>query len=171
MDTTAPDPSEPSTLILGLGNLLRQDEGAGPHAVAYLQGNYPDAPGVRYLDGGTGGLFLLGELAGCDRLIVIDAARMDTPPGTVRLFPEMAMDRFVARPSGWNVHDVGLPDLMAAASLLPEGPPSRRALVAIEPEAFDWSERPSAAVASSLPEAADLVWHQLAVWEGEASPA
>ncbi len=167
MDSAAQQPSPPSALVLGLGSLLREDEGAGPHAVAHLQALHPPGPGLRYVDGGTGGFRLLAELADCARLIVVDAARMGASPGTVRLFPQQSMDRFVSRPGGWNVHDVGLPDLIAAASLLPGGLPPKRALVAIEPAAFGWSERPSEAVAAALPRAGELVREQLAAWQQE----
>mgnify|MGYP000264634090 CR=1 FL=1 len=157
----------PTSLVLGLGNLIREDEGTGPHVIRHLdrKGNW--GPDVRLMDGGTGGLHLVGEIADCSRLIVVDAAELGADPGAVRLLADGDMDRFVNRPSGWNVHDVGLPDLFAAAALLPEGLPRRRAVVAVQPASFTWSEHPSAAVSAAIPEAAEVVEGQLARWRAE----
>lgn len=155
---------------MGLGNILREDEGAGIHVIHHLE-SAPDLPaGVRLMDGGTGGLHLVGEVADSRALVVVDAAELGAEPGTVRVLSGDDLDRFVNRPSGWNVHDVGLPDLFAAAGLLPEGLPQRRAVVAVQPASFAWSERPSAAVAAALPEAARLVREQLIRWQAEDQP-
>lgn len=155
----------PPALVLGLGNILREDEGAGLHVIRYLEGD-PDLPlGVRLMDGGTGGLHLVGEVADSRELVVVDAAELGAEPGTVRVLGHAELERFVNRPSGWNVHDVGLPDLFAAAALMPEGLPERRAVVAVQPASFSWSERPSAPVATAVPEAARLVREQLTRWQ------
>ena len=160
----------PPFLVLGLGNVLRQDEGAGLHVLRRLEKGGFDEDGVQLLDGGTGGLHLVGELAGREGLVVVDAADLGAVPGTVRILAGEEMERFVNRPSGWNVHDVGLPDLFAAAALLPEGLPSRRAVVAIQPAGFEWSAQPSAPVGGALPEAVRLVRRQIAAWQAAGVP-
>ena len=124
-------------------------------------------PGVELMDGGTGGLHLVGELAGRQSLAVVDAAELGAAPGTVRLLTGDDLERFVNRPSGWNVHDVGLPDLFAAAALLPEGLPPRRVVVAVQPARFAWSEQPSPAVAAAIPEAARRAADWLGVGPGQ----
>ena len=53
------------TLVLGIGNTLLTDEGAGIHALQALQEKFPEATGVTYLDGGT----LSFTLAGAELLI------------------------------------------------------------------------------------------------------
>ncbi|RME42434.1 MAG: hydrogenase maturation protease, partial [Caldilineae bacterium] len=45
-------------LVLGVGNILMQDEGVGVRAVEWLQAHYV-IPGVDMIDGGTMGLDLL----------------------------------------------------------------------------------------------------------------
>ena len=60
-------------LILGLGNLVLKDEGIGIHVVQKLQSQQIPT-GVDVLDGGTGGLFLIGTLQQYKHLILIDAA-------------------------------------------------------------------------------------------------
>ena len=44
---------ERKTLVLGLGNTLLGDEGAGVYAVRALQEQYADRADVEFLDGGT----------------------------------------------------------------------------------------------------------------------
>jgi len=39
------------TLILGIGNSLLTDEGAGIHALNQLQSEYPNIPNLTFLDG------------------------------------------------------------------------------------------------------------------------
>src|SRR3989304_932886 len=73
-----------TTLVLGLGNILLGDEGFGVHVARRLkQLKLPDD--VRVEEGGVGGFNLLGCLEGVDRLIVVDATMLDSPPGELRL--------------------------------------------------------------------------------------
>jgi hydrogenase maturation protease len=102
------------TLVLGVGNLLLKDEGVGIHAINLLENE--DLPSdVSLMDGGTGGLHLLSWLQDCDRIIMIDAALDDNPPGTVRLIqPRYASDF----PPLMSAHEIGLRDMIEAMYLL-----------------------------------------------------
>ena len=60
-------------LVLGVGNLLMGDEGVGVHVLRLLEKRRAPV-GVRLLDGGTGGINLLGSSTGL-RHRVIDATR------------------------------------------------------------------------------------------------
>ncbi|MDR1702844.1 MAG: hydrogenase maturation protease, partial [Sporomusaceae bacterium] len=59
--------------ILGIGNILMQDEGFGVNIVEKLGNSYLFPNFVQILDGGTLGMELLGFLTGTDKLLVIDA--------------------------------------------------------------------------------------------------
>ena len=71
------------SLIVGFGNELRADDGAGLAVVRRLAAaGLPD--GVRAAEVGIGGIALLHELQdGCDRLVIVDAVRRGGAPGTV----------------------------------------------------------------------------------------
>lgn len=69
-------------LIVGLGSLLRQDDGVGCRVVERLQ-QCPLPPGVRVVDAGTGGLELLELLQGYDRVYLVDAMAARQAPGTI----------------------------------------------------------------------------------------
>jgi hydrogenase maturation protease len=49
-------------VVLGLGNLLHSDDGAGPRAAERLKNDSRLPEGVRVIEGGTLGLELLPEL-------------------------------------------------------------------------------------------------------------
>ncbi len=74
------------TLILGIGNTLLTDEGAGIHALNYLESVLTNIPGITFLDGGTLSFTLVAWIEGCTNLIVFDAAEMNQPAGTVRSY-------------------------------------------------------------------------------------
>jgi hydrogenase maturation protease len=153
------------TLILGLGNTLLSDEGIGIHAIQYLQRQPNDLRDVDILDGGTLSFTLAAPIEEADNLIVIDATELGERPGSVRTFVGEEMDGFLNCHKKCSVHEVGLIDLMTIARLSGRLP-LRRALVAIQPAFLDWGDKPTAAVAASLPLACDRVldlvrdWHQ-----------
>lgn len=100
-------------LVLGIGNVLMGDEGVGVQAVRALERDaWPEA--VRCIDGGTGGFHLLAPLQDARRVILIDATVDGQPPGTVTVTrPRYASDF----PRSLTAHDIGLRDLIDAASL------------------------------------------------------
>jgi hydrogenase maturation protease len=154
------------TLILGIGNTLLSDEGVGVHVIRHLAAEHPDEPDLTFLDGGTLSFTLAGDIADHDFLIVVDAARLDAPPGTVRCFEDQQMDRYLGR-AQMSVHEVGLSDLMDMARLS-DTLPRRRALVGIQPEILDLGDRPSPAVEPAVREAAQLVLDLARRWRADA---
>ncbi|HEY9150780.1 MAG TPA: hydrogenase maturation protease, partial [Gammaproteobacteria bacterium] len=120
-------PTPPSVLVLGIGNSLLSDEGVGVHAIHSLEKESP-LPGVQYLDGGTLSFTLAGTIEDSEQLIVVDAAELGAPAGTVRCFEGTAMDGFLGSNRKRSVHEVSLLDLLAVV-LLAGRLPERRALV------------------------------------------
>ena len=159
--------SPPRTLILGLGNTLLTDEALGAVVIRRLEaeGGLGD---VGLLDGGTLSFTLSGPIADSPRLIVVDAAVMGEPPGTVRVFEGEAMDRQLSG-IGKSVHEVSLMDLMDMARIT-ESLPSHRALVGVEPAGVDWGDELSPAVAAAVPEALARIRDLLRAWDGDAAP-
>jgi hydrogenase maturation protease len=101
-------------LVLGVGNLLMGDEGVGIHALRALE-TLPAIPGVRLLDGGTGGANLLSEFDGVDEVVLLDATFDRRPAGTVTYQRPMGA---LELPRGLGAHDFGLKDLFVAAELI-----------------------------------------------------
>jgi len=104
-------------LILGIGNLLMNDEGIGIHVIRELE--IEGVPGADLLDGGTGGFHLLGYIQAYRKIIIVDASLDDFPAGTVRvLHPEYVRDF----PKQLSAHEIGLKDLIDACYLLGYAP-------------------------------------------------
>ena len=76
------------TAVVGIGNVLLSDDGAGVWLARRLAATYRFVPEVQILDGGTLGLDLLPYLSTAERLLVIDAARTGTAPGTIAILRE-----------------------------------------------------------------------------------
>jgi hydrogenase maturation protease len=102
-------------LILGIGNVIMQDEGVGIHVVRLLEQTETLPEGVDVLDGATGGCFLMGDVAAYERVILIDATLDDCPPGTVRLIHPRYADDY---PPLMSAHEFGLKNMLDALSFL-----------------------------------------------------
>jgi hydrogenase maturation protease len=134
-------------LVLGLGNPLCGDDGAGVSAVARLRERYEAPPGVVVLDGGTLGLSLLPYLRQARTVILVDAIAADAPPGTlVRL---EGRDVAPAAAHRLSPHQVGVADLLDGARLL-GGYPETLVLVGVVPAQLELSVERSPAVASRI---------------------
>jgi len=164
MASTAEIITGQKTVVLGVGNTLLSDEGIGVHVVEQLRRSYPVHPAVEFLDGGTLSFTLVVPLAGADQLIIIDAAELRAPPGTVTLFENEAMDHYLCHGNRRSVHEVSLIDLLAIAKLTDSLPP-RRALIGIQPHSMEWGESPSAEVAAAIPAACQMTLELMRKWQ------
>ena len=135
-------------LVLGLGNLLLEDDGVGAAAVAVLRDRYETPEGVRLLDGGTLGLSLLPHLEEAETVILVDAIRADGAPGTlVRLDGDEVAPAVATRLSP---HQVGVADLLDGARWLDRYPASV-VLLGLVPETMELGVGLSPHVRSALP--------------------
>jgi hydrogenase maturation protease len=143
-------PADLLPLVLGFGNVLLSDDGAGVKLMERLRFEL-GAGAAQFVDGGTMSFSLLPYVEASAAMLVIDAANLGGEPGSVCLFEGVAMDGFLRCARRRTVHEIGLIDLMDMARLqncLPE----QRALLCIQPQHIHWSEELSAPVAESLAE-------------------
>jgi len=134
-------------LVLGLGNPLCGDDGAGIAAVSRLRERYDLPPRVAVLDGGTLGLSLLPYLRQARTVILVDAVAADAPPGTlVRLDGE---DVAPAAAHRLSPHQVGVADLLDGARIL-GGYPEVLVLVGVVPAQLELSMERSPAVEARI---------------------
>ncbi len=153
----------PHYTILGIGNTLLCDEGAGIHALNLLQSYHPDLPNLTYIDGGTLSFTLAAYIEDCDKLIVFDAAELKAPAGTVKAMAYDAMDAFLGA-ARRSPHEVGLLDLFDIARLT-ESLPVDRALIGIQPLHIGWGMSPTGPVERALPTAVDEAIKLLVLWK------
>lgn len=152
------------TLILGIGNTLLQDEGAGVHAIRMLEQQAVQRDDIELMDGGTLSFLLAGAIEDAEQLIVIDAAQYDGEPGTTKVFVGKQMDAFIGGNRKLSVHEVSLIDLMMIARLA-DRLPRQRALIGIQPHSIDWGETPSPPVAGAIRLACDQAMQLVAEWQ------
>ena len=152
-----------NTLILGIGNTLLCDEGVGIHALNLFQSYYPDLPNLTYIDGGTLSFTLAAYIEDCDNLIVLDAAELKAPAGTVKTMAGEQMDAFLGA-ARRSPHEVSLLDLFDIARLT-ESLPLNRALVGIQPGHIGWGMSPTEPVERALPAAVNEVVKLLMQWD------
>jgi hydrogenase 3 maturation protease len=79
----------PRVAVLGIGNALNGDDGAGPAVVEQLQAMLPPRPDLLLLDCGVAPENETGTLRrfAPDLVLLLDAAQMGAPPGTVCWIP------------------------------------------------------------------------------------
>lgn len=160
---TRPRTSSAKTLVLGVGNTLLSDEGAGVHTVRLLQQRYGETPQASFVDAGTLSFALAPLIEEAGGLIVVDAAQLDAAPGTVRVYEGEELDRLLAARRRLSVHEVSLVDLLALVRLTGRLP-ARRALIGIQPQTFALGEQPSPAVARAIAEAGALAMALIRKW-------
>ncbi len=133
-------------LVLGIGNELLGDDGAGVVAARQLASRA--IPGVDVADGGTLGLMLMPYIAGRESVLVLDAvSRANGEPGQVVIIG----DGEVRSGHGVRVtaHEIGLVDALSAARLAGCAP-ARVALVGVVPASITERWGLSPAVAASV---------------------
>lgn len=138
-------------LVIGIGNILMNDEGVGIAVVTQLEKE--GLEGADLIDGGTGGIHLLDILQSYQTVIIVDASLDEYPPGHIRvLHPRFATDF----PPHLSAHEFGLRDLIRMATVtgyLPE-----LHLVAISVKNFQRMGMDiSAPVRAAIPEAARII--------------
>lgn len=121
----------PRTLVLGIGNITRSDDGVGVHIVRELKKQ--PRTGVHIVELGTSILDAIPLLAWADRVLAIDALVTGAAPGTIF---STSIDNIAPNYKALSIHDI---DLHAALQLLPAGcsKPSVR-VVGIEPASLEF---------------------------------
>lgn len=115
--------------IIGVGNPLMGDDGIGIAAVERLAAR-PLPPGVEAIDGGTGGITLLGLMEGADAVVLVDAVCAGRPPGAVLRLEAAGIGAGVC---GLTLHAAGLAEVFALGREMGMLPP-RVVLFGVEPQ-------------------------------------
>jgi len=137
-------------LVLGVGNLLLQDDAAGLRMLQELSSrNLGDD--VELVDGGTLGLALLGQLVGREVLVVLDTVSLGAEPGTIHVLRGADLDQLRARRSSTS-HESNAVELLAYAKLLGYEP-REVVVVGIEPECIRTGIGLNRSVVMALPAA------------------
>ena len=144
-------------LVLGLGNVLCADDGAGVEAVGRLEREFVVDPAVRVLDGGTLGLALLPYLENAERALLVDAVVSSEPPGTILRaqgdeVPVVAQQKL-------SCHQIGVAELLECARLI--GATPEITLIGIVAASVESLGAPSIEVTSRIDQLVDCVVEEI----------
>jgi hydrogenase maturation protease len=152
-DTPAQD-----TLIVGLGNPLRGDDGVGVRVVQLLAAK--ELPvGVETVDGGTQGLELVNLMEGWQRVILVDAANLGQAQGQFMRF-SLDETRLLDTHEPVSIHAAGLRDALLLAQALGVLP-AEVIIYGVQPANLDWDTELSPRVEAAVPEIANRILEEL----------
>ncbi len=149
--------SEQRTLVLGVGNRDRGDDGVGPAVTDRLMASVPAGVTVRQAPADASEIIAAWE--GASRVILVDACRSGAPAGAVRRV-DATHETVPADPPGCSTHGFGLAaaiNLAKAMGRLPE----RVVIYAVEAETLDHGAPMSPAVEAAVPVVASRVAAEL----------
>ena len=156
-------------LIIGLGNPLVTDDSVGLRVAAELCTQLAGRRDVEVTEDYWGGLRLMEQMVGYDRVIVIDAMQSGAPPSTIRhLAPgDMPTQRSASS------HDMALPTALTLGRQAGLDLPQDNAIVLVGIEADDilnFGETCTPAVAAAVSRAAADVLALLDSFSAGATP-
>lgn len=158
MHPAVPTSDSLRVVVLGVGNPLMADDGAGIEALQRLRTRWTLPDAVHCVDGGTWGMALLPEFDDADVLIVLDAIECDRAPGTlVRISGENVPRRL---PPHLSPHEINLHELFALAELRGTMPATVVA-IGVQPQLVDWEVGLTASVAAAIDGLADAAAMEL----------
>ena len=155
---------EGDLLVIGIGNVLLRDDGAGVRAAELagrVQTGRPAAfpPGTQVVDGGTLGLELLPMVEDARAVVLIDAVDLRGQPGDVAVLRGDALQGTLYQHV--SPHQVGVGDLLAAGRLTGRLP-DQIALIGIQPGdisvGLDLTDAVQAAVGRAAALAESVAW-------------
>jgi hydrogenase maturation protease len=139
---------EMKTVVLGIGNLIMQDEGVGVRVVEALQRDHEMPEGVTVVDGGTSAMEMLDELSDLDHLIVVDAINAGKPPGTLLRIEGADVPSFFR--TRLSPHQIGLPDVLASLEFL-GAQPKKMVILGVQPQTMELGMELTPVVAAQVP--------------------
>lgn len=145
-------PGTRPVLVLGLGNPLMGDDGAGLLILDALRETLADDERVAMEDGGTLGMTLLPLFEDARAVVLLDAVHTGAAPGSVVVRRDSELPGFFSHLL--SPHQIGLREVLGAAQLCGTLP-ARLALVGIEAASTNFAEQPGEAMIDAVPRAAD----------------
>lgn len=150
--------------VLGVGNILMQDEGFGVRVVEKLLAEYSFPEHVQILDGGTLGMELLRFLLETDKLILVDAVNGGLPPGSLYQFDHDQVKAYFKEKV--SMHELGIQDVLAILEVV--GKPTKEIRVlGVQPEVLDIGLELTPLVAGTLEDVVEKLLFILSEWQVE----
>jgi hydrogenase maturation protease len=154
------------TVVIGLGNPLMGDDGAGLVALAALRDEWT-LDGVDLVDGGTWGLSLLPAIEDAERLVMVDAIAAFAAPGDIVELSRERLPIYLSRKL--SPHQVDMKDALALAEW--RGTlPAEVVAIGVQPHIVELGTELSPVVARQIPALVRAVVNQLVRWGHACTP-
>jgi hydrogenase maturation protease len=153
------------TIIIGLGNPVRADDGVGPAVARCLRERLAGTDGVTVDELWAGGLRLAEAMVGYDRAVLVDALhRGDRPPGSIC---RLSLADLAGTRTTTCVHDTSLPAALETWRRLGVPLPGEISIWGIETQDLEsFSEELTTPVAEAVPRVADAILQDLQLCKG-----
>jgi hydrogenase maturation protease len=149
------------TVLMGIGNILMQDEGVGVYTVKEIEKRYSFEPSIEIIDAGTLGLEIMYILQdGVDNLLVVDAIMGGKPPGTIYVFKNEEVKKYYLK-NKLSAHDIGFSEVLALLDIIGKPVKENLILVGIEPVSFEVSLKLHEKTASRMEDLIETVLQEL----------
>ncbi len=146
--------------VMGIGNILMQDEGIGVHIIRELE-KYDFNPHIALIDGGNMGMDLLSFFYEYNTMIIVDAVDFEKNPGFIDTIEND--DILTLFTTKMSLHHLGLKDVLSYAKLLDQTP-EELCLIGIQPEKIEMEMQLSKTVSSKIDTLTQLVLEKLKTW-------
>jgi hydrogenase maturation protease len=145
--------SSPRVIIIGIGNPLRGDDGAGIAVAHHLKGQFTAE--VKIIEEAGDGLLLLEAWRDASSVFLVDAMSSGSAPGKIEVF-NVHKQRVPVRFFPCSTHGFGLPHAIALARAIDQLPPEFL-IFGIEGELFELGSHMSPRVVQAVGEVATRI--------------
>lgn len=150
-------------IILGLGNILNHDEGAGVYALKELGKMLPQESinKIELVDGGVRGMDLLPYVEEASHLLILDAVDGGVEPGKVMEYRKDEIELFYNGRISW--HQLGFQEMLAVAKVRGKYPENVH-LIGVQPVDISVGVGLSPGLKNSVKEMASRALRILEAW-------
>lgn len=145
------------TVVAGMGNVLRGDDGVGIQVLRELEESGLDG-NATLVDAGSNLFSQMDMIEGASKLVLVDAVCGGGEPGSVYRFTPDDVD--AEEKTFVSVHEIGLLDELEMLRNLNKLPRDV-VIIGVEPAEMGWSTGLSETVASRLPDIVDAVKREI----------
>ncbi len=134
------------TLIIGIGSILKGDDGIGPRVIDELE-KYSLPDNITLERGDLSGVDLIKFFPEFERVIIVDAADMKEPPGEVRVFNFDQIKESTFSDS-FSTHGMALLETLTLSEALDMSP--EIIIIGVQPENVSYSLKLSGLIESRI---------------------
>jgi hydrogenase maturation protease len=151
--------------LIGIGQPLRGDDGAGPEAVRQWSREHPEKisdPNLHIVITETPGLDFLELVQDADVVILVDATDSGDPAGTVRI--RSALPEASPTPAEKTAHGFGVAETIALAGRIGARLPAHLVFIGVEGSRWEMGSDLSEPVRRAIPDAVREIQNQISRW-------